>query len=386
MFINVEAHSIAFTALYFWIIPAVFLSSIIGVSQTEAAIPRILRQFEIDIKHLNLEHEIKLPNECLNDNEKRIFHGGIYSWRPQSRTPSRTYLVYHNVLPYVVMIIGTATGMAVSSLVPPDGWDCRQNGHILISMAWLLSAQVDGLLNHFWPLNKKNRKRVFWTVGFKDLLITIATMGGVITTQFGVFNRCSCYTQWGRTGLALPETPHIAELLFHRLNTAYPAITFTSIGIELIIIPLLICVRYKDALRTFLQRDDRKSNAGWVWKTLKRCRALKAGLWLKSPWKVFSILTAMKTGQSDAESQHLAPILSEESSKNTEDASAEGTSVADEQTETAFAADSIFPLSAVGSPSRIGNTILSRSESRGRNAEVEENLARSQPPFSRDSA
>ena len=40
-FVNIEAHSIAFSALYFWILPAVFLGSIIGVSQTENALPRI---------------------------------------------------------------------------------------------------------------------------------------------------------------------------------------------------------------------------------------------------------------------------------------------------------------------------------------------------------
>lgn len=255
-FINVEAHSIAFSAQYFWIIPAVFLGSIIGVSQTEAAIPRILRRFQVDIKRLGLPRSVNLPNDCLDDKAKRIFHGGVYSWQPQKCHTSRD-----NLLAYLVVIVGTATGMAVSALVPPDGWDCRHNGEIFILLAWLLSAQADVFLCYLWPLTEYNQTKHFWTTGIKDLLFTIATMGGIIATQVGVFNRCSCYTLWGRTGLALPEMPDIAETLFYRVNMTYPAITFTSIGIELIVVPSFICIRYRDALRTFVQRDDRMSNA-----------------------------------------------------------------------------------------------------------------------------
>ena len=45
VFINVEAHSIAFSAQFFWVIPAVIMASVIGVSQTEHAIPRILGMY-----------------------------------------------------------------------------------------------------------------------------------------------------------------------------------------------------------------------------------------------------------------------------------------------------------------------------------------------------
>ena len=45
VYINVEAHSIAYSALYFWIILAVILSSVIGVSQTEASIPPHIKTY-----------------------------------------------------------------------------------------------------------------------------------------------------------------------------------------------------------------------------------------------------------------------------------------------------------------------------------------------------
>ena len=291
VFINVEAHSIAFSAQYFWIIPTVFLSSIIGVSQTEAAIPKILTWFQGDIDRLKLPEKVILPNECLERNDDRIFRGGVYSWQPQ-RSKS-----FPNPFPYLIVILATVTGMAVSATVPPDGWDCRHNGEILILFAWLLSARADVLLVHlFSPVEEtKNRKMIFWTTFVKDLAVTIATMGGVITTQIGVFNRCSCWTLWGKTGLALPQMPDNAQVLFERINTVYPAITFTGIGIQLVIIPFIICIRYIDALRTFVQRDDRKSNALWLWKLLKKYRALMTAIRNKFPRTFFAISRGSRT-------------------------------------------------------------------------------------------
>ena len=94
-------------------------------------------------------------------------------------------------------------------------------------------------------------------------------------TQIGIFNRCSCYTQWGRTGLALPERPDVAATLFSRLKKHYFAITFVCISIELMVIPLFICFRYQDGLRVFIQRDDCKSNALWYWKAHHKLAAMK---------------------------------------------------------------------------------------------------------------
>ena len=425
-----EAHSIAFTAQYFWIIPTVFLGSIVGVSQTEAAIPRILRRFQIDLERLQLLKSIKLPNDCLHDKQRRIFHGGIYSWQPQKYYSSRTILTHYEVLPYLIVVLGTATGMMVSAFVPPDGWDCRNNGEILILIAWLLSARIDVLFHHLWPLdennqrvaendrivaannmqinennqrlneenqrlkkdnqrlnedsqrlNKTNQRKLLWITGIKDLLVTIATMGGVITTQLGVFNRCSCYTQWGRTGLALPEMPDVAEVLFHRLNTTYPTIAFIGIGIQLVIVPLFVCILYIDALRTFVQRDDKKSNAKWLWKSLKTYRALKARIQTQLSRKT------KRTGTSALEMQSFAQSSSEEpESINTEHASAADAPETEEQSEPVPAVDPISGSSGVDPPSRTGTNLSSDSESRRRNTEREAVLTEDQSLYSRDSS
>ena len=323
--------------MYFWIIPAVFLGSVIGVSQTEAAIPRILRRFQTDLDRLSLPtllQRIKLPNECLIDDQMRVFQGGIYSWQPSkwqwtaptpskpvrtgsssargqqlsyksvSQDPSQPSLAehvedvpaisdqpdlsdppphgfrttaYQTIPSYLIVIIGAVTGMIISAHVPPDGWDCRHWAEILILFAWLLSAVLDSLLSYLLPLNHGHQTLLFWITGLKDLLIVIATMGGIIATQIGIFNRCSCYTLWGKTGLALPQMPEVATVLRDRLSTVYPALTFVCMGIQLLLIPLFICVRYRHALRVFLQRDDAKSNAARLWKKRKGTSGLEQG-------------------------------------------------------------------------------------------------------------
>jgi len=89
-------------------------------------------------------------------------------------------------------------------------------------------------------------------------------MGGIIATQLGVFNRCSCYTRWGATGLALPENEAVGNTLFWRIDTAYPAVAFACVGFCLVVVPGWVLGRYGDAVRVFLQRDDGKSNLRWV--------------------------------------------------------------------------------------------------------------------------
>ena len=84
IFINLEVHNIAFSALFFWVIPAVILASTIGVSQTEERIRRILRRFHRDLKRKckELVVERKQLESFVGSEWDRVFDGGMYSWRP----------------------------------------------------------------------------------------------------------------------------------------------------------------------------------------------------------------------------------------------------------------------------------------------------------------
>lgn len=277
-YINIEAHSIAFSSLYFWIIPAVIIGSIVGVSQTENAIPRILKRFKNEV-HSNFPRcdVSRLEGNFVTESRERS--GGIYSWEssPKSRPA---------ILPMFIFGYSTFTGLLISYFVPPVGFECRHVGELFISLTWVVSA----CLNYFPRFPKvlsdnleeaaHSRRRRFLFILWKDITATVLTMGGIVVTQVGVFNQCACYTLWGRTGLALPENDRVSKTLFWRINTGYPAIAFLCVGFQLIIVPSLLLRQYGLAIRVFLQRDDEKSNfpdwlvkvCGWfvrVWEGMK---------------------------------------------------------------------------------------------------------------------
>ena len=293
-FINVEAHSIAFSALFFWILPAVFLSSIIGVSQTKNAVPRILKRFQTDFNHELSKAEIVFPNYDLDEEQARVVSGGIYSWQPDREDVDKLTkprpplpkdnphfmifiagLLQRNILPLMIVIAGTLTAWLVSSSVPPDGWEPRLCGQSVILLIWLLSFTLTCLLKRTTSSPNYNDRGRFWVTWFKDLLATLATMLAVVVTQLGLFNRCDSYTRWDRTGLALPGQPDTAAALAYRINTVYPAIIFTSIVLQMIVIPIIIAIWYRHALLVFLQRDDEHSSPLWFLerRCLKRDRS-----------------------------------------------------------------------------------------------------------------
>ena len=232
--------------------------------------------------------------------------GGIYSWQPtrwhssasnlsvtgEQSTAHGYYSVSQNgiestsdveqgslcerryltLAAYLMVTTGTMTGMIISALVPPDGWDCRHNGEILIMLVWISSAIFDIPLSYLLP---ESQNWLFCLTFAKDLIAAIATMGCVIATMFGIFHQCNCWTLWGKTGLALPQMPDVADKLRNRINTVYPGLAFGCIGIELLLVPLVICFRYRHAIRVFVQRDDGKSNATWFWKLYHKCHTLR---------------------------------------------------------------------------------------------------------------
>lgn len=196
---KLQAHSIALSAQYFWIMPAVFLSSVIGVSQTEAAIPRILRRFQKDLDSMQLQ----MPNDGLEDVQRRILQGGVYSWQPSSSIAWTSQPCpadkIHAWLPYPILLLGTVTGMLLSAFVPPDGFDCRHDGEICICAAWIFSALIDHPLSYSCPpadcqrTGSNSSTILLWATIAKDTVITCAITVGVVVMQIGIFNRCACY-------------------------------------------------------------------------------------------------------------------------------------------------------------------------------------------------
>jgi len=312
-YINIEAHSIAFSALYFWIIAAVFLSAIIGVSQTENAIPQILHRFQQDLSQAFPSWDL-MPNDYLLNQGRRTSlaeeetiegelddqdlieksntalrerSGGIYSWFPNNagkevvtRLRAQNQLVMTTKAYYpgflrrllqnlsgmmsldpgsliftlTIVVVPALTGVLISFLVPPVGWEARTMTEVFISGTWVINGLFDYVnwgQHHHWE---------FWFTFSKDCICAVATTFGIIATQVGVFNRCSSYTLWGKAGLALPEISSVAGTLSQRIETVYPAIAFLCVAFELIVFPAIAMLTYPHAVRIFLQRDDDTSN------------------------------------------------------------------------------------------------------------------------------
>jgi hypothetical protein len=312
LFVNVEAHSIAFSALYFWIIPAIFLSSVIGVSQTEGTIPRILKDFRAAFTTDSILNDIKLPE--VDDRKLRTVSGGIYAWQPGSNPQGRREPLHkcvwnvvsdkQNWLPLFTVASSTITAMLISGYVPADGWQPRHCAYTAYLIVWILSFLLTNWLKQSRPpvlwtcnflsstwstmwrrLSKKHRpsgyelpaaqspdgrykaeKYTMFLVAFvKDTIVALVTLGVLLYIQAGPFNNCSAYTLWGRRGLALPGMPEVAAILNQRIRQVYPAIAFTSISIQIFLIPIVVLVWNRKALRVLWQTDDGMSQFPRRW-------------------------------------------------------------------------------------------------------------------------
>jgi hypothetical protein len=283
IFINVEAHSIAFSALYFWIIPTVCLTSVIGVSQTEGAIPRILKRFQEEFNYELNEQSTSPAGDIVDQARARVANGGVYSWLPakpekdedgaqvkdvtQDKSWPFLSFVKSDGPAILIVVLGTLTALLISGFVPPQGWEPRHCAQASFLAVWFISFGVTCWAKHL-PL-----RLAFWLTFTKDLLVTLGNVGGIIVTQIGIFHRCDSYTRWNRTGLKLPAMPEVAATLEDHMRVNYLAITFTSIGIHVLIFMLIITCKYKHARQVFLQRDDESASArrfGW-------------GGWLRAP-------------------------------------------------------------------------------------------------------
>jgi hypothetical protein len=168
--VNVEAQSIAISALYLWATSAIVLGSLIGASQTEDSIPRILESFEQKLgeicngskRQACCDHQCRCePSEndateapavvdsldmnqglqdvdeaeettCPQKSRKRAMNGGTYSWRPNKRDAfgielktSKRALLGHALIAILVVGSSCMISAILSFLVPPRGPSCR---------------------------------------------------------------------------------------------------------------------------------------------------------------------------------------------------------------------------------------------------------------------
>jgi hypothetical protein len=281
----VVIHAGSFAILYVWIISAVFLSCIIGVSQSELAIPRILDRLQHDLeqrfekdaaREMQRTSKTRPFSETYTICDTRICRGGIYSWRPdkwhrQSMHSISTLNVhpsfnYTLALHLVSMFLVTCTFLVsffISALVPPEGFNCRHIAQIITLALWLLNSLTDPFLaNYYFPTTATATsgsasglyKALFRTSLIKDTLFATAGMIILILGQLGIYNRCTCWTQWGNAALVLPQLEGIAATVDSRLRVWWVLI---ALGLGLQVGFCGGCARmFWDAIKVYLMKDE----------------------------------------------------------------------------------------------------------------------------------
>jgi hypothetical protein len=164
--VNVEAQSIAISALYLWVTSTVVLASLIGASQTEDAVPRLLHGFEYQLAAFRAGRDRRPSMDERVDTDwckrsiDRAVRGGTYSWRPMKWTVGRAActLGTRDLLGYsfvATLFVGCSflVSATLSYLVSPRGFSCRHIAEIMVlvhalripKVARLTFAQIHGL-------------------------------------------------------------------------------------------------------------------------------------------------------------------------------------------------------------------------------------------------
>jgi hypothetical protein len=276
-YVNLDVLSVAFASLFFWLIPTVFLGSIIGVSQSAYSVPRILLHFS------KISGEAALATAYVSQRDREL-NGGIYSWQPKTRSLSPLRVSFRSIngtnygtglitylrvitkgiarhiapastiVPVSITSLACITGFITAWYVPPVGFECRHLGMLFILFAWISSWLVGVFL-----LPSRSHPWHFSVVLLKDIVFAVSTLACLGLGQAGFCNCCFCYTIWGRVGIIIPGYANIRSILKSRIAKEYPAITIgAGIGTQLLIVPLLVYWYYSLAFRVFLRGDSGK--------------------------------------------------------------------------------------------------------------------------------
>lgn len=288
-YVPIEMHSIAFSSLFFWLLPAISIAAVIGTSQTENAIPTILMLFRRDLRRVKRSGiSAMLPGLDSNDfgPDQRWCHG-MYSWQSLLTLGKRVTKVRENqefevqylqrrlslsawqhlrrfalpawpviylTLPTLTVAAAIATATLISYYVPPVGWRTRTWGQTYYLFGWLGSYLLSDAIS--WLPSQRAK---FWFMMFKDFVVTALALGMIIIVQLGYHNKAESYIGDERTGLVLPQQPNAYDKVQECLQPggAYFTILLLGLSFQGIIVPALVYTRYESAMLTLLRKDKK---------------------------------------------------------------------------------------------------------------------------------
>jgi hypothetical protein len=124
-------------------------------------------------------------------------------------------------------------------------------------MVWLLSFSVEVACE-----TMLKQRMLFWVVFWKDVAFAMMNIVIIIMVQWGIMNRCSCWSGWGSTWVHLPQLPAVKVELMYFIKHIAPWIVAAALVLHFIFCAAVMW-KYRDAIRVFIQRDDGRSNRSW---------------------------------------------------------------------------------------------------------------------------
>jgi hypothetical protein len=238
---NRTGHSIAYGMLYSWLIPVVFLTSLVGAYQTKSSTKRVLLQMLIETDTAREQTVAKGVRRIHRGQRKFLAHlhpdtidyhlleccGGNPSFSPWrfSYGSHRKTLYVLAVIPFIV---STLSAVFTSYFNPTSGVGCRTIHQTTFFASWLLSALLTWVLGR---ITSSARSHWSWTLA-KDATFLIPQLLFFCAGFVGWFNSCFCWS----AAFSLHEKAYVVlQPAIEILNAStyqWPILTGVALGLH----------------------------------------------------------------------------------------------------------------------------------------------------------
>jgi hypothetical protein len=163
--------------------------------------------------------------------------------------------------------------MAYTAL--PQGFGCREIAIISTFVLYILSAAFDFCAEEFFPPELR-----YAPVFLKDLLCSTAIVVYNVFVYLGMYNRCSCWTKFGRGPLICGQRPGVKRELAMRMKNEWPGAIASLVALQMLFVLVTFAVSHKGVillLSKVRNKDAHTSNEsglGWqhIFFELRRVR------------------------------------------------------------------------------------------------------------------
>jgi len=271
-----RAHTLAFSILYSWLIPAVVVSANVGGFAKTRAGRRVIREIKdelqddwtiadpADVTYLST---VSLPlsdGPVLKDTtglEESFSFFGSYSFRHNMslKFPSPSALETRRahtwnrpnwfllLLSCIPVLTATFNAVLLSWMHPPNGLGCRSLTEITFCISWLLSALFTKLTGKLF-----SGKYYFRVVIVKDLILAVIQVGFRLAALVGYYNSCLCWSNYfslTRRGAAYLEAVQPKELE-DMVRIRWPVIVTVGLSAQGLVL-LVICLCLGKGLKIY---------------------------------------------------------------------------------------------------------------------------------------